>query len=165
MTDQAAGSPWHLRIARSTRQGIILAVVLAVLATIAIVEWKFSWTNPAPLNKVSDPSVVIGTFITLYGLFIGAFGVLVGFVARKSQCTDRLQALRVAAIALLAGAALMDLFRVLDSTNDLFIAATAGLSYRALADTVHDYKIYFFVNVLIAMFSTAVACMLPGPSD
>jgi hypothetical protein len=148
----------------ATQKGLLLAFAVAVVTAIVVVLLKFEWASSAPTNKVSDPSVVIGTFITLYGLFIGAFGVLVGFVVKK-RGTDLLEVLRVAAIALLAGAALMDLLRVLDSTNDLYTAATSGLSYRALADTVRDFKIYFFVNMLVATFSIVVACVLPGSPE
>jgi hypothetical protein len=153
------------RPARSTKIGLLIAVGFAVVSAIVVVVLKVEWTSSAPTNKVSDPSVVIGTFITLYGLFIGAFGVLVGFVANKGHGTDLMEVLRVAAIALLAGGALMDLLRVLDSTNDLFTAATSGLSYRALADTVRDFRIYFFVNMLVATFGIAVASLLPGSPD
>jgi hypothetical protein len=153
------------RAHKTTKKGLLLAFIVAAITTVVVVLLKLEWTSSAPTNRVSDPSVVIGTFITLYGLFIGAFGVLIGFVVKKSRGTDFREVLRVAAIALLAGAALVDLLRVLDSTNDLFTAATYGLSYRALADTVRDFKIYFFVNMLVVTFSIVVACLLPGSPE
>ena len=150
---------------KATQKGLLLAIVIAGVTAIVVVLLKYNWTSSAPTNQVSDPSIVIGTFITLYGLFIGAFGVLVGFVVKKKRGTDFLEVLRVAAIALLAGASILDLLRVLDSTNDLFTAATSGLSYRALADTVRDFKIYFFVNMAVAAFSIVVACLLPSSPE
>ena len=86
-----------------------------------------------------DPSVVIGTFITLYGLFIGGFGVLVAFIAkrgRKKESLEILEILKVMAIALLVEATGLDLWRILNSTGDLFTAATSELSYHVLNDTV-----------------------------
>lgn len=123
---------------KATKKGLLLAIEVAAVTAIVVVLLKYNWTSSASANQVSDPSIVIGTFITLYGLFIGAFGVLVGFVVKKKRGADVLEVLRVAAIAFLAGASILDLLRVLDSTNDLFMAATSGLSYRALADSKYS---------------------------
>jgi hypothetical protein len=84
---------------KATQKGLLLAIVVAVVTAIVVVLLKYNWTSSAPTNQVSDPSIVIGTFITLYGLFIGAFGVLVGFIVKKKRGTDFLEVLRVAAIA------------------------------------------------------------------
>jgi hypothetical protein len=150
---------------KTTQIGLGLACTVTILTAIVVVLLKSGWSSSAPANKVSDPSVVIGTFTTLYGLFIAAFGVLVGFLAKKGRHTGCREVLRVAAIALLAGATILDLFRVVDATNDLLTAATSGMSYRDLAGTVFSFKIYFSVNMLVVAFSIAVACLLPGPPE
>ncbi len=58
--------------------GILGALGVAVVAAAIVVPLKVGWRNSAPTrattSKMSDPSVVIGTFITLYTVFIGGFG-------------------------------------------------------------------------------------------
>jgi hypothetical protein len=101
---------------------------------------------------------VITTFITLYGLFIGGFGVLVSFVVKKKvKKVECLTGWRAAAIIFLILAAGVDLWRVLDSTNDLFRATAHGLDYRHVKDDIIDFTIYFFINVFVVVFSIVVA--------
>jgi len=114
---------------------------------------------------MSDPSVVIGTFITLYTVFIGGFGVLAGFLVKRGQAEGWLEVLRVMAIALLVAATGLDLWRVLNSTGDLFTTATSGLSYRTLNDTVYDFKVYFVINVSVVAVSIGVASWLARRRD
>src|SRR2546430_515443 len=52
---------------KATQKGLLLAIVVAVVTAIVVVLLKYNWTSSAPTNQVSDPSIVIGTFITLYG--------------------------------------------------------------------------------------------------
>jgi hypothetical protein len=137
--------------------GLAAAGAVAVVTAGVLVLWTGLWTNRASGTKVPDPSVVIGTFITLYVLFLGAFGTLVGFITGRSVSMG----FKTMAIALIVLAALTDLWRVEDSTGDLYRAATNGLSYRQLSDDVHDFKQYFFVNAFVVAAAIAVACW-PG---
>jgi hypothetical protein len=101
---------------------------------------------------------VITTFITLYGLFIGGFGVLTGFVAKKDvNEREYMRAWKAAAITFLILGAAMDLWRVLDSTGDLFTAATSGLKYPYLKDDITDFRIYFSINVFVVIVSIMFA--------
>jgi len=108
-----------------------------------------------------DPSSVIGTFVTLYGLLIGAFGVLAGFlVTKKVQKPSREAVLKSFALTLLAAATVMDFVLVLNAANDLFTAAAHGLNYAALHDIATDFRIYFTLNLLAGGVSLAIAALL-----
>src|SRR5262249_49996095 len=154
------------RILRSTTFKGILWVVAAVVVAAVLLKWlKPHPTYPATAASVPGASIVIGTFITLYGLFLGGFGVLASFVGKKGVMKARsLEILRVAAIGVLVAGAFVDLWRVIDSTNDLFTAATSGLNYSHLHDDVIDFQIYFGINVVVVAFSIWAACWLPGPT-
>jgi hypothetical protein len=149
----------YTRAARSPVAGVVAAIVLGVV--VGVLVWKFKPIAPPYTTSKGpplDPTAVITTFITLYGLFIGGFGVLIGFVAQKKvKKIEWLTAWRAAAISFLIVGVGMDLWRVLDSTNDLFIAATHGLDYPHLKDDITDFTIYFFINVFVIMFSIGVA--------
>jgi hypothetical protein len=150
---------------RSVKWGISAAIGVIILVTCVVllfklVLFKHVWPNSASTHEAPAASVVIGTFITLYGLFIGGFGGLAGFVAKRGAAKGCLEIRRVMAVTFLIAGTLLDLLRVLDSAGDLFTAATSGLSYRALNDIVHDFQIYFAINVFVAAFSIWVACQL-----
>src|SRR5262249_52967011 len=70
---------------------------------------------------------------------------------------ESLRAWKAAAITFLVLGVLMDLWRVLDSTGDLFSAATSGLKYSNLKDDITDFRIYFSINVFVVIFSIGVA--------
>ena len=139
--------------------GLGAAVAVGIVTGCLVVLWTALWTNRGSNTRVPDPSVVIGTIITLYVLFIGGFGSLVGFITGRRVGLF----LKTMAIALMVSAAMLDLWRVEDSTGDLYKAATNGLSYRQLGDDVHDFKQYFLVNVFVVTFAIAVACWRASP--
>jgi hypothetical protein len=75
--------PW----ARSSDRGIWIglgwAAVISLIAVCAVWRYKTVWTNGASTKQVlSQASVMIGTFITLYTVFIGGFGALAAFVTK-----------------------------------------------------------------------------------
>jgi uncharacterized membrane protein YedE/YeeE len=140
-------------------RGILGALVVAGLIGLAVWSWKPRY--PASARIVPDPSALIGTFVTLYGLFIGAFGALVGFLATKSTEKRMLEAFRYSAITFLAVATIVDFARVWDASNDLFRAATHGLSYSGLHDDVVDFQIYFGLNLAVGVFGLVVLSLLP----
>jgi DNA-binding CsgD family transcriptional regulator len=118
------------------------------------------WPNPASTTKLAlDPSVVLNNFITVYVLFLTGFGVLAGLLTAKK---DAREIWKPVAIVLLIGAAGVDLWRVLDATHDLFNAATSGLSRHNLNDTVHDFVIYFVINVFVVGFAVLAVCLSSG---
>jgi hypothetical protein len=148
---------------RAFQRGLVMATTITVVVVVAVLLWKKLWVNPAPRNHVSDASIVIGTFITLYGLFIGGFGVLTGLVT--SAKTPHVP--KIVAIILLVEAAGLDLFQVLSSTTDLFAAATTGLTFYELNDDVHDFLAYFLINTFVASAAVVVAAVGPryrGPT-
>lgn len=148
----------YTRAARSATFGILAALVSAGLVAIGVKLWKPIAPPAASGPKAASPTVVITTFITLYGLFIGGFGVLTGYVAKKNiKKSECLRAWKAAAITFLILGALTDLWRVLDSTGDLFRAATSGLHVPALKDDINDFKIYFSINVFVVIFGIGVA--------
>src|SRR5262249_18022755 len=123
--------------------GLAIAVVLSLIVIVTAYLVKVHWTNDASTTNAPDASVLIATFIALYSLFITSFSVLAGFVAvRKIH-----NAPKIAAIALLIAATAWDLIQLLNSTGDLYGAATTGLTFRQLRDDVHDFQIYFFISV------------------
>lgn len=149
----------YIRAARLKRTGFLAAFLLGLV--VGVIVWQLKPTAPphtTSKNPPLDPTAVITNFITLYGLFIGGFGVLIGFVAKKKvKKTECLTAWWVAAIIFLILSVGMDLWRVLDSTNDLFKAATHGLDYPHLKDDITDFTWYFFINIFVIMFSIGVA--------
>ncbi len=140
------GPAWH---------GLALAAAITAVVAVALIVLGDVWPNHAPRTRVTDASVMIGTFITIYTAFIAGFGVLVGFVAGRNP-----KWLAATAIALIVVGTAVDLWRVIDSTGDLYRASTTGLTYHQLNDDVHDFKAYFCANVLVvaAAVGVAVAC-------
>ena len=128
MADEDSGGHRWIPGGTAIRKGSLWALGVSIAVAGLALAWKFLWTNPAPPGRVADPSIVISTFITLYGLFLAGFGVLAGFVIAKEKARE---VLKTIAIIFLIEAAIMDLWRVSDSTNDLYQAATSGLSRRA----------------------------------
>ena len=135
-----------------------IIVVTAAGACWALL-WKFTWHNPAPMSKASDPSIVLNNFITLYVLFLTGVGILVGFLTGKRQCR---KIWKPVAIALLIEVTIVDLWRVLDSTGDLYKAATSNLDSHTLYDIIHDFFAYFAINVFVVMFAVLAACLPRG---
>jgi hypothetical protein len=132
-------------------------VVVVSLAVVAAVFWsKYSWTNGGLKEKGPDGSILIGTFITLYTLFLGSFGGLTNFV-RKSPHT----ALRVSALAFMVEMAALDLYRVLNSTEDLYKTTIRTLTFFQLHDNMHDFMLYFILNLGVCAFVVMVACLPP----
>ena len=139
--------------------GCVGALVLVGLT--ALVVWLVKTSYPRSSIIIMDPSSVIGTFVTLYGLLIGAFGVLAGFlVTKKVQKPSREAVLKSFALTLLAAATVMDFVLVLNAANDLFTAAAHGLNYAALHDIATDFRIYFTLNLLAGGVSLAIAALL-----
>jgi hypothetical protein len=125
------------------------------------IGWKHFWHNSASAKLSFDPGIVISTFITLYGFFLTGFGVLVGLLVTKK---DSREIWKPVAIVFLIEGTLIDLWRVLNSTNDLYKAATHGLNYYALHDTIHDFFAYFVLNVFVVIFAVLATCLPPGPA-
>jgi len=150
-------------------RGIVGAAGIIALAALLVWLFKPSPAHPAstyPASTTSDPSVVIGTFITLYGLFLAGFGALASFVVKEgNKKKGRFVALRAAAITFLVAATLTDLLRVRDATSDLSTAATYGLSHQALNDDIIDFQIYFFLNIAVIIFGIVVACLPSGEQE
>lgn len=159
--DTQASSRRTLDFVKSSAfKGIVVAVGVAALAALLVWLLKPRLALPASTRtqKTSDPSVVIGTFITLYGLFLGGFAALAGFVVKEgNKKGGRFVFWRAAAITFLAVAAVTDLLRVRDATSDLSTASTYGLTYRALKDDIIDFQIYFFLNIAVIIFGIVVA--------
>ncbi len=142
-------------------KGCVTALLLVGLT--ALVVWLVKPSYPRSSTLIKDPSAVIGTFVTVYGLLIGAFGVLAGFlVSKKVQKPSRWAALKSFALTLLAAATIADLVLVLNAANDLFTAAAHGLTYAALHDTATDFQIYFGLNILAGGVSLVIAALLAG---
>jgi hypothetical protein len=65
------------------------------------------------------------------------------------------------AVVFLIEVAALDLVQALNSTDDLYAAATTGLNSYQLNDDVHDFRVYFCLNLGVALVAVLVAC-LPG---
>jgi hypothetical protein len=156
MTDQGHGHHDFIPGGIAIRRSLPWIVGVTALAAGSLLAWKHLWTNPAPKGTANDPSIVISTFITLYTFFLTGFVALVGLVTSKEQAREVLKAV---AIFSLIEATLMDLWRVSDSMDDLYKAATNGLTYQALYDTIHDFYAYFVINVFVVVVAVMAACM------
>ncbi len=138
-------------------QGMLAAAVLTVPIGLGLFAWRALWVNTASETAVAQASVVIGTFVTLYNLFLGGFAGLAGFVATSRAAP----AAKVFGLTLILEVVGVDLLRIWDSTMDLFADATTGLTYFKLNDDVHDFFLYFLVNVVAATTGIVVACSRP----
>ena len=145
---------WLGNTSRAARSGIVWTVVTSLLVAGCVAWARYGWTNHAPKTRGPDGSVLIGTFITLYGLFLGGFGVLAGFASKISHVT-----LRVMALAFIGEASILDLFRVLNSTEDLYSTTVRKLTFFQLHDNMHDFLIYFIVNLAVSAFALLTVCL------
>jgi hypothetical protein len=91
VVDQDPGDHRWIPGGIAIRQGLPWAFGVSVFVAGLALAWKYGWTNPAPPGNATDPSVVISTFITLYGLFLTGFGVLAGFVIAKRKAREVLK--------------------------------------------------------------------------
>jgi hypothetical protein len=134
----------------------VVGSIVAIAAALAFKLWVFEdfFPNLGSTRKAPTASTVIGTFVTLYALFIGGFGGFAAFVVKRGDAVGSLEIRRVMAVVLLVFVTFLDLWRVLNSAGDL---STPALSYRSLQDIHRDFQIYFFINVVIAAFSIWVA--------
>ena len=162
--DQTTGSspaktrrmPWASSADHGIRIGLLWDLVISLIVFCALWRWKTVWTNGASAKQVlPQASVMIGTFITLYTVFIGGFGALASFVT-KARGHSIAQAI---AVVLLIEVAALDLFQVLNSTNDLYATVTTGLTSYQLNDDVHDFRVYFSLNLVVATVAVLVACL------
>ena len=136
--------------------GLVWAVVISLIGYGATSLWRASWTNTASDQQVlPQASVMIGTFIPLYTVFIGGFGALAQFVTR-AKGHGVVQA--IAVIVLIEGTGL-DLFQVLNSIGDLYATVTTGLTSYHLNDDAHDFLVYFSLNLGVAAVAVLVACL------
>src|SRR5215467_7735306 len=141
-----------------------VSVSWAAAVAVACVLWagllKAFWPNSASTaTHAPGSSVVLSNFITVYVLFLTGFGVLAGLLTGKKHARE---IWKPVAIFYLIGAAGVDLWRVLDATHDLYNAATSGLSSHSLNDDVHDFIIYFVINVFVVGFAVMAVCLPPG---
>jgi hypothetical protein len=137
-------------------------VAFAVAAIVGVAYWLFrkyalhqdsSWKT----QVVPDASTLVSMFITLYALFLGGFAGLVGFVIKESP--RRYRFWKVLAVWLLFGATLVDLWRILDATGDLYRSGIDGLKENQVRDDIADFTWFFFVNVAVIAFAIATACL------
>jgi hypothetical protein len=138
----------------------VAATVIALI--IGVAYWQFrKWSlghNHESMTTVApDASTLISMFITLYALFLGGFAGLVGFVVKETS--RRFLFWKILAVELLIGAALVDLWRVLDSTQDLYRSGVGGLTAYQARDDVDGFAWFFYVNIAVVAFAIATACM------
>jgi hypothetical protein len=144
------GQPESGRMA-GWRWAVLLSLI--VVGGVCTAHISLHHVNKAPSSLSPDASVLIGTFVSLYGLFIAGFGVLATFVSSRR----RYQRLRFIAVAFLIEASAMDLYCVWSSTDDLYGDIVGGLTQKQLFDDVHDFWIYFTVNAVVSAFIITVA--------
>ena len=102
-----------------------------------------------------DASVLLSTFITVYGVFIAAYGVLTGFaIAMSDRAT-----LRLFTLIVLVEATLFDLYRIFNTTNDLYTNVIGKLTVFDLHDDVHDFIGYFALNAAVTALTLVIAAM------
>lgn len=153
-TSTARSIDW---LASWSKSWIVWAVVISATTEGVVILGKHLWTNDASQAPGPDGSGLIGTFITIYALFLGAFGGLTGLVVKSSH--DRLRRL---ALTFMVEAVVLDLFRISNSTEDLYRTTVGKLSYFELNDNMHDFKIYFLVNFGVSAFALVAAALPEG---
>jgi hypothetical protein len=129
-----------------------LLLTLAIAGVILVILWIISPTNKAP-GYASDASVLIATFITLYSAFIAGFLVLASFVISRKRHLR----LRFIAVWFLVVATGVDLWRVLDAANGIYDNLVGSYTRHDLLDDLHDFYVYFVLNIIISAFVIAVA--------
>ncbi len=141
---------------RSGNRPAVFWAVVATIVAVAVIEiYKYVWINRAPEKVSPDASVLLSTFITVYGVFITAFGVLTGFVIDMSERAT----LRLFALILLVEATLFDLYRIFNTTNDLYTNVIGKLTVFDLHDDVHDFIGYFALNAAVTVPILVIAAM------
>jgi hypothetical protein len=149
----------RLALPRWARSGYRPAVFWAVVGTVAAVAvmetYKYVWTNQAPARVSPDASVLLSTFITVYGVFIAAYGVLTGFAIAMSERAT----LRLFTLIVLVEATLFDLYRIFNTTNDLYTNVIGKLTVFDLHDDVHDFIGYFALNAAVTALTLVIAAM------
>jgi hypothetical protein len=136
--------------------GAVWALLVSGCVAAVVIWLKFSWVNHGLKLPGPDGSVLMSTFITLYGLFLGGFGVLGGFIRKASHLQ-----IKVMAITFLVEATVLDLLRVLNSTQDLYDTTVGKLTFFQLHDDMHDFLIYFSLNVAVSAFALVAAVWPP----
>ena len=72
--------------------------------------------------------------------------------------------MKIIAVELIIGATLVDLWRIMDSTGDLFTSSNGGLTIHQMRDDINDFRLYFAINVLVVMFAIVAACLRDRPA-
>jgi hypothetical protein len=139
-TERTAGLRWSVLL------------TLAIAGVVWGIHYIYRQTNEAT-GDAPDASVLIATFITLYSAFIAGFLVLASFVVSRKRHLR----LRFIAVWFLVAATAVDLWRVLNAANDLYHNLVGSHTKHALLDYLHDFRIYFVLNIFITAFVIVVA--------
>src|SRR5664279_6616756 len=134
----------------------VTAIVIAGVVWFVLdrLRWLSQANNKASTTAIAaDASTLIGMFITLYALFLGGLAALVPFVTKE----DKPRFGKILAIWLLIGACFLDLWRILDSTDDLYKSGIVGLTDYQVRDNVDDFTHYFIVNVAVIALAILVS--------
>jgi hypothetical protein len=140
------------------RRPVIVAVSIVVV--VGVVTWlvrdAYRHDNHSSTIKIAqDAGTLVGTFITLYTLFLGGFAGLAGIVVTGGA---RPRAKTVAVVLIIA-ATLVDFWRIVDATGDLFTSSNRGLTAHDVRDIANDFRIFFVINAAVVVFGILVACL------
>jgi hypothetical protein len=144
-----------------------LFILFVVGATLFIFLGRKQWWPPyypevgkaAPGKEMPDATVLISTLILVYTFFVAAYGALTpSIVGSRAN-----QPWRLAALLLVFGTVGLDLWRVWNSTGDLYSTTMRQLHPDQVQDAVAEFARYFLVNVLVIVFALVVASWARSP--
>ena len=128
-----------------------LLATLAVLAAALISYNLLNGKNTPPAGGVRpDATVLISTLIAIDIALITVFGVLLPLLNARTR--DERGAWEWAAIVLMAGAVLVDLWRIENSVGDLYATTIGQLTLAKTYDAEYEFlHYYFFSNVAVLL--------------
>lgn len=124
-----------------------LAVLAAALIAYNLVNGK---STPSAGSVRPDATVLISTLIAINIALITVYGVLLPLLNAKKR--DERGAWEWAAIVLMAGAVLVDLWRIQNSVGDLYATTIGQLTLDKTYDAQYEFlHYYFFSNVAVLL--------------
>src|SRR3954453_9069861 len=150
----AETSPWwrrasqELREWRGWRKRTFIAIGCALVSVPAAEFGLASWWPPQHYSDLGrnniDATVMISTMVLVYAFFIAAYGTLTPMIVELQDSWWR-----AAVLIFVSFAVVLDLFRILNSTADLYRTTMRQLNAAAVYDVVAEFAGYFIVNALV----------------
>jgi hypothetical protein len=154
---------WHHMILPWGLTGLVLiGAVLFLFFAGAFIHYPQSIAN---VGQKPDATTLISTLVVIYTFFVAAFGTLAPFLIDKDRRTTLLNPtgrpnrafLQVVALLYIVGAISLDVYRIWNSTGDLYATTMRDLPAGKIYDAAAEFTRYLIVNAIVLVFALAVA--------